>query len=70
LDQDEDSLLNQPNPFALVVLTVLLALKNKKGGDDVLLNIKIKMFRLLHSRNMDKQTIRALANFLKMYVHF
>lgn len=70
LEQDEIALSAHPNPFALVVLTVLLAIKNKRGNDDALLSLKVDLFRSMYARNMEKSTMRALANFLKMYVHF
>lgn len=70
IDQNEAELVNHANPFAIAVLTVLKAIQNKKSSDKTLLALKIDLFRMLHSRKMDKQTMRALANFLKMYVHF
>jgi predicted transposase/invertase (TIGR01784 family) len=70
LEQQEESLAVHPNPFALVVLTVLVAIKNRKAGDERLMQLKIDLFRRMLARNMDKTTMRALANFLKMYVHF
>lgn len=70
IEQDEEVLAAHPNPFALVVLTVLIAIRNKKSNDDTLLNLKVDLFRRMHNRRMDKSTMRALANFLKMYVHF
>jgi predicted transposase/invertase (TIGR01784 family) len=70
VEQDETSLALDPNPFALVVLTVLLAIKNKKNSDEGILSLKINLFRMLISRHLEKSTMRALINFLKMYVHF
>jgi predicted transposase/invertase (TIGR01784 family) len=70
IDQDETLLANHSNPFAMVVLTVLLAIKNKKGSDETLINLKLKLFRMLISRQMEKSTMRALLTFLKLYVHF
>jgi predicted transposase/invertase (TIGR01784 family) len=70
IDQDEASLAANPNPFALVVLTVLLAIRNKKSTDETLLSLKTDLFRMLLRRKMEKSTLRALVNFLKMYVHF
>jgi predicted transposase/invertase (TIGR01784 family) len=70
IEQNEGTLAAHPNPFAMVVLTVLLAIKNKKSNDETLLNLKIDLFRRLHERKMEKSMMRALASFLKMYVHF
>lgn len=54
----------------MVVLTVLAAIKNRKTNDENLIKLKIDLFRRLHESNLDKTTMRALANFLKMYVRF
>lgn len=54
----------------MVVLMVLMAIKNKKANDDDLLELKKDLFRRMIARNIDKATMRALATFLKMYVHF
>ena len=69
-EQDEETLAAHPNPFALVVLTVLIAIKNKKAGDERLMELKIDFFRRMLTKNMNKTSMYALANFLKMYVHF
>lgn len=70
LDQNESVLYNDTNPFAIVILTVLLAIKNKKMDDVTLLGLKIDLFRNLYQRKMEKKSMHALATFLKMYVHF
>lgn len=44
IEQDEKLLEQDENPFAVVILTVLLAIK-KKALDDDLLKIKMKIFR-------------------------
>ena len=69
-EQDEETLAAHPNPFALVVFTVLIAIKNKKAGDERLMELKIDFFRRMLTKNMNKTSMYALANFLKMYVHF
>lgn len=70
LDQDEEALKADNNPFAFVVLTTLMALKAKKWDDETLLAHKIDLFRRLYSCQMDKKTMQALTIFLKLYVHF
>ena len=70
LDQEESDLYSNSNPFAIVVLTVLLAIKNKKMDDIALLGLKLDLFRNLYQRKMEKKSMQALATFLKMYVHF
>lgn len=44
--------------------------RTQKSSDEVLRTLKINLFRRMYSHNMDKTTMRTLANFLKMYVHF
>jgi hypothetical protein len=68
--QDEADLLAHPNPFALVVLTALRAIKAQKATDNDLMYLKIDLFRNLINRQLDKPAMRALANFLKMYLPF
>ena len=70
LQQDEAALTNNPNPFALVVLTVLLAIRNKGVADEDLIRLKLDLFRRCISYNMDKGTLRAIVNFLKNYIRF
>lgn len=70
LDQDEANLSSHPNPFALVVLTVLTYLKNKKTNEEGLMRLKTGLFRKMLERKIEKRTMRALVSFLKMYVQF
>jgi hypothetical protein len=70
LEQDEETLAADENPFALVILTVLAAIKNKKTTAENLLKLKLDLFRKMHESNLDGTTMHALANFLKMYVRF
>ncbi|MCU0376167.1 MAG: hypothetical protein MUF24_12745 [Chitinophagaceae bacterium] len=68
--QDEAALLADSNPFAMVVLTALRAIKAQKATDSDLMDLKIDLFRHLINRQLDKAMMRALANFLKMYMPF
>ncbi|HMP91455.1 MAG TPA: hypothetical protein PKD90_01175, partial [Phnomibacter sp.] len=70
LAQDEDTLVAHSNPFSLLVLTVLRAIKNKKASDALMHTLKVDFFRLLPSRPLKRETKRAIVNFLKMYVSF
>jgi predicted transposase/invertase (TIGR01784 family) len=70
MEQDEDVLNAHDNPFALVVLTALTALKHKKLDDEGLFGLKIDLFRKLYQRKTDKKIMQAIATFLKLYVHF
>ena len=70
LAQSEKELLESDNPFAMVVLTVLVALKKGKLTEDELFNEKIALARRLLQRQLSKDKIRALMNFLKLYIRF
>ena len=67
LEQDEAILLESDNPFAIVVLTVLAALKKGKLSEKELFNEKMSLAKRLLSKQFSKEHIRALMNFLKLY---
>jgi predicted transposase YdaD len=68
--QDEVSLEQKNNPFAMVILTVLTALKKGKVSNEELFDLKISLAKRLLSRQIDKDKIRGLMNFLKLYIRF
>ena len=70
LDQNEAILLESENPFAIVILTVLAALKKGKMSEKELFDEKIALAKRLLSKQFSKEHIRALMNFLKLYVRF
>jgi hypothetical protein len=70
LQQDEQALAQSSNPFAIAVLTVLLALKKKRLQEEELLQLKLSLYRQLRSRNFSEQLSRSLFTFLDLYVHF
>lgn len=70
LEQDEKALRADPNPFAVVVLTVLLALKNKDADDEKLLDIKKELYSQMHVREMEKNCRKGIYDFLARYVSF
>lgn len=70
LGQDEATLRANPNPFAVVALTVLMALKNKKIKDDGLKQIKLDLTRELMNRNLDEKKQAKIMAFLAYYVNF
>lgn len=70
LHQDEVALRTDVNPFAVVVLTTLLAIKNKNISDEKLKDIKHDLYDEMMSRKMDKSTRQGLYNFLTYYVGF
>ena len=57
------------NPFAVVILTVLLALKKGRGAESNLLNLKIELAKNLLGKGFEKEKVRATMNFLRFYVH-
>ncbi|WP_316815377.1 hypothetical protein [Pedobacter nyackensis] len=70
LEQDEGMLRANPNPFAVVALTVLMALKNKKIDDEGLKRIKLDLTYELMKRNLDKEKYDKIWAFLAYYVNF
>jgi hypothetical protein len=70
IDQDEDALAKSDNPFSIVVLTVLLALKKKKLNDESLYNLKYAIAKNLLEKNLPKKKIDDLLIFLQHYVTF
>jgi predicted transposase/invertase (TIGR01784 family) len=70
LEQDEVSLAENDNPFALIVLTVLLSINSKKAGDENLFQLKYSLAKNLLERNFPKKKIDDLLVFLQRYVSF
>jgi hypothetical protein len=70
LQQDELALAQSSNPFAIAVLTVLLALKKKQLPDENLLQLKVALYRQLRTKNFSQPVARSLFFFLERYVHF
>ncbi|MCF0057602.1 hypothetical protein [Dyadobacter sp. CY356] len=70
MDQDETLLLQNDNPFSIVILTVLLALKSKKVSNDDLYSLKYSLAKTLVSKRIEKKKINDLLIFLQRYVTF
>ncbi|WP_221394658.1 hypothetical protein [Dyadobacter sp. NIV53] len=70
IEQDETVLLHHENPFSIVVLTVLLALKKKKLDDEKLYNLKYSLAKNLLRKNIPKRKVDDLLIFLQRYVTF
>lgn len=71
LDQDEEKLRADPNPFAVVVLTVFLALKNKTINDDESLKqIKLDLTAELMKRKLGHAKRTKIMAFIAYYVNF
>ncbi|WP_159467753.1 hypothetical protein [Dyadobacter sp. 3J3] len=70
IDQNEEFLAQNHNPFAIVILTILLALKRKKLNDESLFNLKYLLAKNLLKRKIEKKKIDDLLIFLHQYVRF
>ncbi|MBO9613472.1 MAG: hypothetical protein J7619_12290 [Dyadobacter sp.] len=70
LEQEEQMLRESDNPFAIVVLTALVALKRKRISENELLKLKIELTRNLIHRNLPKSKINRLLVFLRCYIRF
>lgn len=70
IEQDETALIANENPFAIVVLTVLLALKKKKLDDENLFDLKYSLAKNLLKRKISKKKIDDLLIFLQRYITF
>ena len=70
IDQGESELAKSKNPFAIVVLTVLLALKKGKIPEEKLYSLKFELGRKLLGLDIEKEKARAIMNFLRYYVRF
>lgn len=70
INQDENLLKASDNPFAILILTVLLALKKTSQNELELVDLKMDLVKHLLLRQISKEKIRALMNFLKYYVRF
>ena len=70
IEQDETALIENENPFAIIVLTVLLALKKKKLDDESLFDLKYSLAKNLLRRKISKKKIDDLLIFLQRYITF
>ncbi len=73
--QSDEELLASDNPFALVVAVAKTAfagrnIKDSRERDELLLNLKRPLARELLLKDIPKEKIRVLMNFLRYYVRF
>ena len=68
-EQKEDELRKSENPFAVIVLTALLALKHKNNIQK-LFDHKIALIRNLLQAGFNKKYTRKLLNFVRLYIDF
>ena len=69
-EQDVEALGLSTNPFAMIVLTVLVALQKGKVTEEELLQQKVELLKRLVSKGFSRGKIEALMGFLKLYVRF
>jgi hypothetical protein len=70
IDQDEQALANDDNPFATVLLTAMLAMKKKKLSDESLFSLKYTLAKNLLQKRFSRNKIDKLLIFLQLHVHF
>jgi predicted transposase YdaD len=71
LDYDEAYYKKFDNPFASVMLVARSFLRNKSlKTDEDLLSLKLQLFRTMYEKGHNKEIIRKIANFIKLYVSF
>ncbi|MDR6784533.1 hypothetical protein [Pedobacter africanus] len=70
LDQQEAVLQANPNPFAVVILAALSAIRKKKVTDLELKAIKHELNRELTKRKLDVVKHKGIMNFIKYYMNF
>ena len=71
LDQDEELLAADPNFIALVVLTILKAIRHEiNGTDESLLLSKIALVKNLKSRDLSPEIEAKLLTFIRLYAAF
>jgi hypothetical protein len=71
LDYNEAYYEKLDNPFASVMLVTRSFLRNKSlKTDENLLSLKLQLFRTMYEKGYNKEIIRKIANFIKLYVSF
>lgn len=71
IEQNEEMLLESNNPFAIVILTVLLSIRKRQyNNDEKLFHQKYLLAKLLLSKKISRTKIGYLLIFLQNYVTF
>jgi predicted transposase YdaD len=68
LAQNEEILKKSDNPFAIVILTVLLALKKDNIEGEELVELKLDIVKNLLKKGFSKEKVRSILNFIHYYV--
>lgn len=66
--QDVAALENSDNPFAIVILTVLIALKAPEVKQEELLNLTVELAKRLFRKGFSREKVNNLLDFIKAYV--
>lgn len=69
IEQNPAILEKSDNPFAVVILTVQLALQKKKLQEDSF-NLTIDLIKQLYQKGFEKKRIVQLLRFIRLYVNF
>ena len=70
LDQNDAALEASNNPFAMAILSAKLVLASKKLEDQQLFDLAYALAKRLLNKQMPKDKIRRVMNFLRYYLHF
>jgi Putative transposase, YhgA-like len=70
ISQNKEFLEQSDNPFAIVVLSVLVAIEKGKKSDKGLFEIKWSLVRLLLQKNYPKLKIKKILEFINYYIKF
>lgn len=70
LEANSEELEASNNPFATIINVVKTALKKGSIPDETLLNLKIDLVKKLLIKSFDKNKIRNILQFLKLYIRF
>ncbi|HMH23043.1 MAG TPA: hypothetical protein VK563_14765 [Puia sp.] len=68
--KDVAELQNSDNPFAIVILTVLIALQKRDRQPEDLLRLSVDLARRLFKKGFSRKKVDQLLTFLKTYVNF
>jgi hypothetical protein len=70
LSQKESELIKSQNPFSIIVLATLKAIKKGKTDDNGIAEIKRNLVKMLYLRNYSKTQIQKLFYFINYYIRF
>jgi len=68
LDQDEAELQQSDNPFAMVVLAALYALRSKKTDEELKLHFKLELTSLLFKKGYEATKIKSVFHFVNTLI--